>query len=262
MTTEDLFDAIQDDDSEKIGALLNGDRNPQVDVNGRQVGNFTPLLRTCLFRGKAAIVALFLGHPEVNVNAQSVYGNTALILACRNGEVSVVEMLLADPRVDVRLHNVNYETPLWAAVRSHNMEIVKRLVASGRALGEDIKATWDHPCTPLEAARGQGDLAACDLLDSLARDPAATRHALQIELNVPLAFAVNLFSLVVLLCDEHLSLGEHTTGLGAGVRFYSILGKVPMELQMIVTRRVFGVAGDLIKSERLEPALRHILRLF
>lgn len=269
MTTRDLFEAINNYDLLNIKVLLDPVRSPLVDVNGRQ--GLTPLHLAGIVRGDAAMVSLLLKHPCVDVNAQSGFGNTALSLACGKGYVASVVMLLADPRVDTGWSNPDHETPLWIAVRWGHVDVVRRLVASGRPLRESLKANCPYDCrigtslvpvTALELARRKGELAIWALLESLARDPTLTRHGLQIEFGDPLALSIHLFCLLVLLCDDYLSLGEGSAGMEATIRCFSILTGMPMELQMVICRRVFGKGGDMFMSELLEPALRHIVLLY
>jgi len=81
------------------------------------------------------------------------------------------------------------------------------------------------------------------------------------RLRIALGLMEELFGLVVLLSDGHLSPAPGT-GNRIGLRFFAMMERLPMELQTIACRRVFGEGGDLIKSEHLEPALKHLIRLF
>jgi len=268
MTTRDLFDAISRKDVAKVAVLVDPARSPLVDVNGRDVNNLTPLLAACHFVCQPAIVALLLKVPAVDVNAKSGYGNTPLILACKDHSSNMViaEMLLADPRLDTGVANADGETPLWRSVRWGNVGIIKRLIACARPLQEErcavpVPGVSPEACTALDLARLSKDVKITQLLEDLAREPAITRHSLQVELNYPQALGCHLFALVVLLCDEHLSITKGGDFHCSIRRYFRVTRRLPMELQMIACRRPFGECGDLINSKHLEPALKHTIRL-
>jgi len=268
MTTRDLFDAISRRDVAKVAVLVNPARSPMVDVNGRDGINLTPLLAVCHSFREPAIVALLLRLPAVDVNARSGLGNTPLILACTdsNSKTEVAEMLLAHPRVDTGAANADGETALWRCVRSHNLGIIKRLIACGRPLHEGrcavpVPVVSPEPCTALDLARLSKDVKITQLLEDLVHEPAVTRHSLRLELNYPHTLAIHLFALVVLLSDGHLFPAPDPRN-PAGLRFFAMMERLPMELQTIACHRVFGETGDLIKSGHLEPALKHVIRLF
>jgi ankyrin repeat protein len=63
----------------------------------------------------------------VNVNAQDAYGETALHLACMEGQYTVVRMLVVEQQARMDMRNWEGWVPMiWAIVRGH-VEIVKFL---------------------------------------------------------------------------------------------------------------------------------------
>jgi ankyrin repeat protein len=64
------------------------------------------------------------------VNASNRNGDTALILAARNGSESMVSLVLGS-KADVDRTNRNGETALVVAVQLRNVKVAKQLLAAG-----------------------------------------------------------------------------------------------------------------------------------
>jgi ankyrin repeat protein len=88
----------------------------KVDVNKYTApsrGNCnTPLLLASARRKTADTLALFLAHPEVDVNRPSRFGNTPLHFAARYGRVQTVKKLLSHRNTIVEPCTTRGNTPL------------------------------------------------------------------------------------------------------------------------------------------------------
>lgn len=92
-------------------------------------------------RHREDVVAVLLGHSDINVNAARCCAKTALMRAVKKGRVAVVRQLL-DKHAIVQHHNRSGETALDIATRLGFHEIASLLVQAGAEepsvrLGED-----------------------------------------------------------------------------------------------------------------------------
>eukprot|EP00892_Ulva_mutabilis_P001395 jgi/Ulvmu1/11256/UM073_0028.1 len=106
----------------------------------------------------------------VNVNEQDSFGETALHLACMEGQYKVVRMLVVEQQARVDLQNWEGWVPMiWAIVRGH-IQIVKFLSERGSSLQWKSYLGW----TALHFAAIQGDLELVDWLLEEGADALAT----------------------------------------------------------------------------------------
>ena len=77
------------------------------------------------------------------------------------------------------------------------------------------------------------------------------------------ALAAEIFALTVFLCDEllHLKPTLATTAATDTLRFFSIISKLPMELQMILCHRVVGSMKQNILLKDSEAAFKSLARI-
>ena len=129
---QQLINAALDGKVEEVEALLRD--NPGLDVNWLDSNSRTPL-HCAADGGHSEIVKLFLAHPMINVNIQSLLTRqTPACLCCENGWVEVVRLFLKDPRTTFADDNGGC-SPLWWASYWGHCEVVEWLIASGRELG-------------------------------------------------------------------------------------------------------------------------------
>ncbi|CAK4886600.1 unnamed protein product [Aphanomyces euteiches] len=83
---------------------------PGIEINAKN--NVTALLHG---HDPSVIVARLLSIPELDVNAASLKGQTALMEACQHGWASAVQLLLDHPNIDLHLKDENGETALFKA---------------------------------------------------------------------------------------------------------------------------------------------------
>jgi len=217
--------------------------------------------------GHVEVVKLLLAHPDINVNVRNEGGQTPISLGCERGHVSVVRVLLKDPRVNVTLGEYNGCTPLWWASWKGYHEVIEWLIASGRDLGdiENKKGKWfAREYTALEIARERRNTEVVSLLEKFVAHSAQTRHELRVQLGMLDALAAEIFALTVFLCDDLLQLKPAlatTTAATNALRFYSIISKLPMELQMMICHRVVGSMKQNILHNDSETAFKSLARM-
>ena len=81
------------------------------------------------------------------------------------------------------------------------------------------------------------------------------------------ALAGELFALTVFLCDGHLEFSKTIAmeatgaGLAPGERFLRIAFVLPMDLQMLLCNRTFGLGGSIIFKKESEAGFKKLGRL-
>ena len=79
--------------------------------------------------GKTEIVELLLGNRDINPNLCDLDGESALVLAARNGHVEVVGKLIRHLAIDINeQHKKSGYTPLMVAVRNGHLGVAWRLL--------------------------------------------------------------------------------------------------------------------------------------
>jgi len=179
-----LCEAAKNSRVEEVLSLLRD--HPDLDVNcGTEIN---AALHFACFNGCVEMVQALLAHTGINVNIQSLGGQTPLSFACECDLVSVVQLLLKDPRVDVTLGDKRDCTPLWRASYRGHIGVVEWLIASGRDLGdvENRKGKdWgDVELTAPEAARERKRTEVASLLERFMANPAQTRLQIRQRLAV------------------------------------------------------------------------------
>jgi len=113
-------------------------------------------------------------------------------------------------------------------------------------------------------SRQNGPLIAA-LLDTFDLDPVATRQQLRElpELRDP--FISDLFALVIFLCDDLVAVSAESPSSSAtsqqATRFFQIAQRLPIELQMMISNRVFCSQKSIILTKHSEPAFKRLGRL-
>ena len=183
--------------------------------------------------------------------------------------------MLKDPRVDITLDDKDGCTPLWWASCYDMNEVIEWLIASGRDLGDvkRKKGLWEcrYYYTALDIARKHHGSEAVSLLERSNANPAQTRHELRVKLGVLDELAAEVFALTVFLCDDLLQLkpASHPAALPnlafaaatAVIRFFAIVSKLPMELQMILCHRAVGSVKQNILHKDSEAAFKSLARI-
>jgi uncharacterized protein len=147
-----LFQAAMQGDQAKFGQLL-----PQANPQFRTAHQRT-LLHAAALDGNLAIMRQLL-EKEIDVNAQDVFGDTALQLAVNRNLQFAVDLLL-EHKANVNVRNQAEQTPLLTALESGYRDLAKRLIAEG----SEINAVNQSGCSALYLAANLGDL---ELLNQL-----------------------------------------------------------------------------------------------
>jgi len=266
---EKLYHAAEAGHVAVVASLLSD--NPEINVNWADTRKWTALYIAC--RNKhVEVVKLLLAHPHINVNVKTHYGQTPFSWACRDGSVSVARLLLQDARVDITLtdQETGGHSPLWLAAWSGKHRVIKWLIASGRDLGDmSLKGKFKNhdvwrDYTALEIARKLKREKVVSLLGRFMVNPTRIRHAVRVKLGVLDALAAEVFALVVFLCDGLVQLKQAhhpATTDDVAARFFAIIKRLPMELQMILCHHAVCSMKQNILRKDSEAAFKALARV-
>jgi len=98
-------------------------------------------------------------------------------------------------------------------------------------------------------ARKFGCAEIATLLSRFKSDASKTRHPMRVELGWYDGLAAEMFALVVFVSDGLLKIDDTTTTTPAA-RFFKIVNKLPLELQMVVCFRQVGSTKEIIRLSR------------
>ena|SRR5689334_11338047 len=189
---EELIAAVNDDDAERVSALLGED--PTL-VGARDRNGVSAIMLSRYRSDRATTDALLALDPELDVfeaatlgiidrlnerlmedpsrvNAVSPDGFTPLHLASFFGKTAVAKALIdagAEPGA-VSVNEMRVQ-PLHSAAASRNVEICRLLIAAGA----DVNAKQRDGFTPLHAAAQHGDVELVELLLSAGADPSIAK---------------------------------------------------------------------------------------
>jgi len=153
-------------------------------------------------------------------------------------------------------------------VTGGNTNVVEILIASGRDLGNLRKAGTAFEDLPLEISNIFLKNEAMNLLQRFTVNQAQTRHEVRVTLGVLDELAAGIFALIVFLCDDLLqlkpALATTTTTASSNptaVRFFTMVSKLPMELQMLLCHRAVGSKKQNILRKDSEAAFQALARI-
>ena len=128
-----------------------------------------------------------------------------------------------------------------------------------------------NPKGIIETAREKNRHEVVLLLERFVADPVQTRHEVREKLGMVDEQAAAVFASIVFLCEGLLqpkpALHDITasatamTAAAAATRFFTIAKRLPMELQMILSRRAVGSMKQNIVHQDSEAAFKSLARI-
>ncbi|CAL4164232.1 unnamed protein product [Meganyctiphanes norvegica] len=115
-------------------------------------------MKSTLTASELEVVNVLLGHPRVDVNKRSGYGDTALMVAAFNGHTDACNVLM---KAGADITANSGATAIWWAAAGGHRQITEAIVS----WGGDPKKTDKHGVSPAEAARRAGHKELGDWLD-------------------------------------------------------------------------------------------------
>jgi len=201
-------------------------------------------------------------------------GSTPFIYACSRGAFDSFDRLLFDSRVDMNIPNdLGYSRLMRAAYYGY-IQIVEEMLASLREIQGVEKAMR-------EAKKGWNPLKCVKivpLLEEYLVKPFDVKNLLRSKLNSQEYGPVSIFVWVVLLADNYFHLKILNNGseinqqneatnqkpdvtgrLADKRRFFTVLIKLPMDMQMMICNRVFDLEKDVIRGNLVDMVLKFMV---
>jgi len=246
-----MLAAVESGNVKSVAEMMSQD--PGFKVNMALDGKGWTLLHyACQGRSRFPVIPILLAHPDIDVNVKSNGGCTPFFSAC-GGRPSCAREMLKDSRVKVNEPNNSGPTPLWRAAYEGHLDVIKWWIASGREMDLGEPGKW---CTDaIGSAKKYGKTEVASLLERFKSDAAQTKHAMRVELGWDDELAAEVFALVVFVSDELLKIKDTATPSPAA-RFLSVAKRLPLELQMMLCRRVVGSAKEIIPGDESEEAFK------
>jgi len=233
-------------------------RIPTLDVNWESSFGFTALMMACTY-GKDAVVQLLLEHASIDVNKRTGSGQSPFWFSCRNGHTACARLLLKDNRLLPNEVTERGHSPLSSIAFTGNFELLQWWIASGRQL--DLGGAHQPASDVIRIARDNLNADAAKLLTSFKKDPEATRHEVREQLGYYKELTVEVFALVVFLCDGLVSIKPNSSqDVMNAVRFFRIARQLPLDLQMVLCQRLGGSGKNAISSSASEAAFWALAR--
>lgn len=232
-------------------------------------------------------IRLFLSHPGVDVNCHNNW-ESPMRMAIAHYNMDVFKILLDDPRITLFYcdeesdgsEDDGFNNTLVLMIRYNKLEMMKYLVAARR-----FSHFWHRTSTtknfeialstldtfvdganfhdnPLQAETYVGMYR---LLRAMIENPWIARYNLRLKLGLPLA--PDIFALVIFLCDDLLKLSvleDERQGWGTAKehhRFFNMMKKLPIELQMIVCNMADGSPRQSIPLRYREEAFKDLTQV-
>jgi len=175
--------------------------------------------------------------------------------ACHKGNLECVRLLMQHPvRVEMRGF-VSGETAIEIAVSQGKKDILRWWIATGHEI--DTRRLYVGRRGSSEANQLEME----SLLRDVEKDPDFVRQQLSVEFKLSVR-AAYLFALVVFATDGYLSTPATLSIQDPFYRFLQMVGKLPMELQMIVCLRWLGSMGSNISGKHRETAFRILAKRY
>jgi hypothetical protein len=170
----------------------------------------------------------------------------------------VIRLLLKHPRLRINQVDRPLRSGFYEACFEGHIEVVKSFIISGRDF--NVGPTWDRQSVPgctWDEGIWQRKLQIADLVDLFKSNPQSTRRKLRQERSQK--EAAPYFAPIVMLCDGHLKLPS-VDRTSKTKRFYAVVQRLPMELQMFMCHLLVDSSGEFITSQNTEVALKNLVK--
>jgi len=231
------------------------DVNETVDPNwGNPVDKFSTALYVACSKGFDEIVFLLLKHPKIDPNKGNIY-LSPLYTACERNHVNVVKQLVLHPRINLDYYCRNDTSkmvrPIVAAIYNNNVQVVKLLLAfaNDRMKMDDLDS-WSKTHTEIS-----------QVFEAFTNDRNLFIKNVRREIGYyEKGYSNETFALVVLVSDGILKIKNHDHDINEEKRFFQIMNRLSIELQMIVCSQIEKKTFKVILSKDLEPSLRKVIQ--
>jgi len=139
------------------------------------------------------------------------------------------------------------------ASQNGHFNVIKWILVDGRDVNPEARWTGNN-AKPAKVARQLNHLDIATLLEDFETNTLRVRHSLRKEFEIVEKEVSQVFALVIFVCDDYLKVRAHITRDKSAARFFSIMSRLPIELQMMICNRLFRSENDLVLTKFTEPA--------
>ena len=210
-------------------------------VEGYRVG--WTLLHKAAEYNNVPVVELLLKHPRVNVNAQTEFGTSPIGIASSYKALECFKIFLDHPNVDLNIMDKS------------DFTLIKWIYTLNRSKQFEYIIASDKTCNQLSSIEDCDSRKINNLYSRYIKDPQGVKYQLRLKLKLNLVIG-DLFALIVLHTDDYFKVpkdNQSVVEITSQHRFFGITSKLPMELQMVISHRVFESSGEivLVKDSKL-----------
>lgn len=247
--------------------------DPKLNIHFLDSYGYPVIVRTAQYNHDN-IIRFLSCLPGIDVNATNVIDRndrifrdshiTPLQMACLNDNLETVQLLLENPKVNTRKPaDVVTKTPpiypgftpFGEAVSGRGIRVMKYWIALGKEVDMDEVSTVINKVDgDIEDEEG---LPVFRLLGAYTEDPVKTRSNMIKELDLEGYLSSRIYALVIFLCDGLLEKKKQDANKEA-LRFFSMVQKLPMEIQMMLCRMARGFTGNTILDKDAEKSFRQL----
>jgi ankyrin repeat protein len=220
-----------------------------IDFNKPDKNGRTPINRAS-DNGHTEIVKLLLAQPGIDFNKADIYGWTPINHASYHGYTEIVKLLLAQPGIDFNKPDHLGRTPINHASHYGYTEIVKLLLAQP---GIDFNKPNIYGMTPINSASYSGHTMIVNILEEYQKNPIKMRN-LYLREYFP-QIIEEYFILMVLYSDDYFICADR----GDSARFFTMMVKLPQELQALIANRIVGSSYNIPKLFFVNEAIEKFL---
>jgi ankyrin repeat protein len=196
----------------------------------------------------------------MDLNTENAIQQTPILLACWEGHDDVVKMLLYH-RVDMNKPDDENTTPLWLASLNGHIKCIELLMAHDGIRQKLDVTTRSHSSMYSDYAKPIPIFCIIEieeLFNEYKFNPINTKWRLRLRHRFHLDFeSARYFLFVVLLSDGYFTLKEQEENNDT-TRYFSIMLRLPMKLQMLVCNRLFGLPQNIILASIINVVLKEM----
>jgi ankyrin repeat protein len=216
--------------------------NPKhTTLNKKDNKGYTPLMCVCT-TGNVEIVKLLLENPKfTSLNKKSNSLCTALMFASGNGHIDVVKLLLKYLKcININEKDNNNETAFIYAYYMQHYDIIREFLKYPN-IDTKIYSELEY------------DYEIDNIIEIYRKNPNKVRSDLIIEDNI------DIFYHIVFTSDNYFTIIENNNNES---KFMKIVTKLPIELQMIIIYRLFGLSSSIISSKIFNDKIKSYIEKY
>lgn len=206
----------------------------------------TALCNACI-NENINMVKLLLTHPDIDTNKKDTDGRSPLYTTCIIGHMEIATILLQDKRVLPDEESDTRYSPLFTAIRHGHPEIVELILT----LVENVRLTCKSNINLYGFVKAQ---IAFEIITEFKKDyPMAKRNLLKKKRIASQHDSAQILLLSILCDDGFLRLQTVESVVN---RFFEILMKLPMEIQMRLCNLSYGVNKEFVSESNIALELK------